>query len=257
MGHYQRLGTVALEDVLPAIVRRLENPQVNSKFLDLLGAQVRISGLRLRTFAERPLCCSNPNCQSVPTHFAVERDKGDPEDSPTTRPYHLNMYGRNEHGHEVLFTHDHTLARGLGGADDIENTTTMCLPCNQKKSRLEGALANRLHNKQRGLVPHAPPSDRKIERQRAMFEREREYLGLEPDRFRAYCNEQGLIWRQGQPLENRGTQDPRRRMAQVLELSLEGFLFLRHTHNERMQSIFAANKEEPVVVAVPRRQQLG
>jgi hypothetical protein len=78
MRHYERLGTVALEEVFPLILRRLENPQAAPKVIELLGAQVKISGLRLRTFAEGPLCCSNPECKSIPTHFAIERDKGNP-----------------------------------------------------------------------------------------------------------------------------------------------------------------------------------
>jgi hypothetical protein len=142
----------------------------------------------------------------------------------------------------VLFTHDHTLARGLGGADAIENTTTMCSPCNQKKSRLEGALANRRHRQARGFVQSAPPSNRKIERQRIMFEAEREQTGMDTESFRAYCHEQGMLWREGKPLEDRGPQDPRRRMAKVLGMSLEGFIFLRHAHNERMQALFASSE---------------
>lgn len=255
MHHYERLGTVRFEQVLPAINSYLKSPHVSPKFIELLGAKLKISGLRLRTFAERPLCCSNPACKSVPTHFSIERDKGNPLDSPSQRAYHLNLYGRNEDGNEVLFTHDHTLARGLGGEDSIENTTTMCLPCNQKKSRLEGALVNRRQRQRQGFVQSSSPSDRKIERQRTMFENERDNMKMETDVFRAYCHEQGMLWREGKPLEDRGSQDPRRRIAELLGMSLEGFIFLRHAHNERMQAIFALH-EQQAGIGPPRTPQM-
>jgi hypothetical protein len=58
-------------------------------------------------------------------------------------PYHLNLYGV-KNGKEVLFTHDHTLARSLGGRDNISNTTTMCTHCNFEKSKGERVLAEKL-----------------------------------------------------------------------------------------------------------------
>jgi hypothetical protein len=54
----------------------------------------------------------------------------------------MNLYGMKD-GNEVLFTHDHILARGLGGADDLTNSQTMCSPCNGNKSKAEGKEANR------------------------------------------------------------------------------------------------------------------
>lgn len=51
---------------------------------------------------------------------------------------HLNLYAFNEKGKRILMTKDHTLPKSKGGANELENYTTMCSPCNSKKgSNLE------------------------------------------------------------------------------------------------------------------------
>lgn len=117
---YERLGTVSIH-----IVLHTRGPLVAH------GVRVSTGGLRMRTFrASGP----NPKCSCCglrATHFAVERHKG------TTGGYHLNLWGIGPTGNEVLFTHDHTVARALGGADKDTNTTTMCDRCNFNKSKVE------------------------------------------------------------------------------------------------------------------------
>ncbi|MNE07882.1 hypothetical protein D3C80_1005220 [compost metagenome] len=61
----------------------------------------------------------------------------------------------------MLFTHDHTLARSLGGTDDASNTTTMCAKCNFLKSKGEFVE----YCKQKGLPP---PGSGKAARKRAI-----------------------------------------------------------------------------------------
>lgn len=125
---YDRHGKVDLAEVL----EYLRNPRVTR--IELQGAMVRVAGTRLMTFT-RGLTCSS--CGLEATHFAIERDKI----SPPNTGWHLNLYGELN-GEEVLFTHDHTLARALGGSHhDPKNITTMCLPCNAEKSILEGKMA--------------------------------------------------------------------------------------------------------------------
>src|ERR1035437_5984742 len=55
-------------------------------------------------------------------------------------PYHLNMWGVDDQNEEVLFTHDHTHARGLGGRDILDNSETMCCFCNWEKGVQEQIL---------------------------------------------------------------------------------------------------------------------
>lgn len=118
MQQYTRSSIVSISEVVPYILDR----NVDKTYLN--GKQVGVSSLRLRTFANKGTECSA--CHLQATHFAIEACLG--QDS-----YHLNLYGSID-GDEVLFTHDHTLARSLGGKDNIDNTTTMCYTCNQEKS---------------------------------------------------------------------------------------------------------------------------
>lgn len=126
---YKRLRTVDLEQVLPVILSSIPNGNPNSK--DKVSATiddvlVKVSSLRLRTFAIHGTTCSSCGLQA--SFFAFENNGA--------HNWHLNLYGTKE-DKDVLFTHDHTLARSAGGTDRIENTTTMCSPCNFTKSLTE------------------------------------------------------------------------------------------------------------------------
>jgi hypothetical protein len=79
-------------------------------------------------------------CGLEATHFELNRDIGG---EARNSPYHLNLWGVNANGHPVLFTHDHKLARSLGGKDNLTNTETMCGPCNWAKGKAEQAEAAR------------------------------------------------------------------------------------------------------------------
>lgn len=102
------------------------------------GKWVGCTSLRLRTFyraSKKPDGIVCVGCGMKAAHFAVES-------SPGTSSAHVNLYGLKD-GVEVLFTHDHILARGLGGADNLSNTQVMCSPCNNKKSIGETKEFNR------------------------------------------------------------------------------------------------------------------
>jgi hypothetical protein len=126
---YERIGTVPIAEFLA----------VEGKFI-FNGESVPTSGKRIATFRAHGTICSC--CGLKATHFAIERHKG------TTHGYHANLWGIGANGQEVLFTHDHTLARALGGANQLHNTTTMCSPCNRKKSKGEHLEVQR----RRGVV---------------------------------------------------------------------------------------------------------
>lgn len=102
------------------------------------GRWVGCTALRLKTFyrsSTEPAGLVCISCGMSATHFAVES-------SPGTVSAHVNLYGM-KNGVEVLFTHDHIIARGLGGVDDLTNSQTMCSPCNSNKSKVEGKEVNR------------------------------------------------------------------------------------------------------------------
>ena len=126
---YKRLKLTTIERVLPVVLGSIPDGNANSKgkvktVID--DVEVKVSSLRLRCFAIHGTTCSS--CKLQASFFAFENNGA--------HNWHLNLYGiRDEQ--EVLFTHDHTIARSQGGADKIENTTTMCAPCNHTKSLTE------------------------------------------------------------------------------------------------------------------------
>ena len=124
---YERIGSLDIEKVFPLIEEHFHNPKKMRVHIEHYF--VNVNSLRLKSFLLHGISCSC--CETQASFFAVERSTG------TQESYHLNLYGIDKDGAEVLFTHDHILARGLGGKDSIENTRTSCGPCNWKKGALE------------------------------------------------------------------------------------------------------------------------
>lgn len=127
---YERIDTVSLEEVLYHIKNNYDNINKKGK-VEIKGHSVNVQSLRLRTFFKAGVNCSC--CGIKGAYFAIERTKG-------TTGYHLNLWGINEDKEHILMTHDHKQARSLGGFDNIENTETMCGPCNWDKGKLEALL---------------------------------------------------------------------------------------------------------------------
>lgn len=229
-GHFQRLGTVDLDTILD-LVGQPEG------YAMVLGQRVKVHGLRLETFKNHPRCCSDPNCSLTFSHFAVERSLGRKGAAPAeNRRYHLNLYAVNSDGQEVLFTHDHTLARALGGPDDASNTTPMCAPHNAKKSVAEHLLVKEQRMKQ-GLDPHSggpavprlPPCPlvfaKRLARIQARLEQSAARSGMTLEAYRAHCEEQG------KDLSSRNT--PQAEFAESLGLSKSAFRYFRHDFNQQ------------------------
>lgn len=128
---YTRHSTVSLEEGLAAIGSFVANPKNRKAVLN--GLRVNCHSLRLQTFYHKGLVCAQ--CGAQATHFALEANA--PEGTTPTS-YHINLWGVNGEGEDVLFTHDHILARALGGKDELENTQTMCCFCNWEKGKGEG-----------------------------------------------------------------------------------------------------------------------
>jgi hypothetical protein len=127
---YDRFDVVETSQVIDLIDEHFLNPK--DVKVEIKGQLVKINSLRLKTFAMSDLKCSR--CGLEAKFFAIERDMATKK---SNGPYHLNLYGILPDNTEMLFTHDHTLARSLGGKDHISNTTTMCRQCNFEKSLTE------------------------------------------------------------------------------------------------------------------------
>lgn len=132
---YDRFCTVSIDKIVPLILVAGAITRDKPKF-EINGVSVRLGSLRLQTFAKKGTVCKC--CGLKATHFAIERDM---VSVSVDGPYHLNMWGVDEQNEEVLFTHDHTHARGLGGRDVLDNSETMCCFCNWEKGVQEQILA--------------------------------------------------------------------------------------------------------------------
>ena len=124
-------------DRIIAIIRA--NADLRKPKVDIAGYRINVGSIRLRTFTKSITCSS---CQIEGTFFVLERQR---IREGSGLPYHLNLYGVDATGAEVLMTHDHVIPRSRGGRDHLDNTQTMCRPCNERKgSKLEasGQLAD-------------------------------------------------------------------------------------------------------------------
>ncbi len=81
---------------------------------------------RLKTFKVKGLkCCA---CGIEGKFFALEIHEHGSGEFP-----HLNLYGINADGNEVLMTKDHIVPKSKGGRNSLKNYQTMCFPCNYTK----------------------------------------------------------------------------------------------------------------------------
>ena len=139
MQEYDRHSKVEIDTVLEMIRAVMHSPDFRPSAKikkEINGTQVKLSSLRLQSFAANGTICAE--CGLEASFFAIERDLAQ---AARNGGFHLNLYGIDNEGVDVLFTHDHILARALGGKDRLENTRTCCYHCNNKKAGLEGELA--------------------------------------------------------------------------------------------------------------------
>lgn len=147
-GRQKRLAVLPYREVMDYLQRNYALPNTNKErasSIELMGHKVTINSLKLRTFAhfdqQNQVCCANPECQTKPQYFVLETPQANKRQHYSVA--YLSLYGTDSEGNAVEFTHDHTLARCFGGANTLANTTMMCFPCNNRKSRIESRMHHR------------------------------------------------------------------------------------------------------------------
>lgn len=100
-----------------------EKHKQNSK-VELDGDIIKGNSQRYQLFFTKG--CNCVKCGIEGKYFAKER-------SPRQVTYHLNLYGIDDNGQEVLITKDHIIPKSRGGKDELENYQTMCVRCNKRK----------------------------------------------------------------------------------------------------------------------------
>jgi hypothetical protein len=126
LSNVRRYETFKIKEILTLI--KLEYSK--NKRIKLGGKLVNIGSIRLKTFKNDGTVCKI--CGLKASFFALEQCNGQ-----TT--FHLNLYGKNEFGAEVLFNSDHIIPKShCGDKSSLSNRQTLCEKCNSEKSdRLE------------------------------------------------------------------------------------------------------------------------
>ncbi len=96
----------------------------SSKVIDLDGDKIKMRSVRLLNFKVHGIRCVG--CGLEGEYFYKEKSH------KRDGSYHLNLYGVRD-GKEILMTRDHILSSAAGGDGTLENSQTMCQPCNSRK----------------------------------------------------------------------------------------------------------------------------
>ena len=95
------------------------------QFTNICGEEIHTFSDRYKVFFIKGYKCSK--CGLEGKFFALEKS------SENEKRYHLNLYGIDKDGNEVLMTKDHIIPRSLGGKNTLDNYQPMCVNCNVKK----------------------------------------------------------------------------------------------------------------------------
>lgn len=94
----------------------------DARTANIYGYSVRVSSVRLNTFARKGTTCICCGCKG--THYII--------DDNTMGP-HLNLYSTDDQGKDTLMTRDHIVCKSHGGRNTVDNMNTMCIVCNMER----------------------------------------------------------------------------------------------------------------------------
>lgn len=119
-----RKSTHSIEDVRETIKDVLFEKLKKDSKVELDGDIIKGNSQRYQLFFAKGIKCAC--CGIEGKYFAKEKRIKD-------KSYHLNLYGLDDNGQEVLITKDHIIPKSKGGRDELDNYQTMCIKCNKKK----------------------------------------------------------------------------------------------------------------------------
>lgn len=126
--HLRTVACFLVEEILPMLIeaQRKQHNKLRCKLIthDSKMYYPKVSSKRLQCLVKNLSCVK---CGIKGEVFLLQLEK-----SGTGRP-HYNLYAV-ENDALVLMTRDHIIPRVKGGPDTMENSQTMCYPCNQEKS---------------------------------------------------------------------------------------------------------------------------
>jgi len=122
---YERKSVHTIDEVRELTKNVLFEKMKKRARVNLDGDMIKGNSQRYQLFFTKGMKCIC--CGIEGKFFAKERTAGR-KDS-----YHLNLYGIDKKGDEVLITKDHIVAVSNGGKNHLSNYQTMCMKCNLLK----------------------------------------------------------------------------------------------------------------------------
>lgn len=127
---YRRLTKFNIQEMLPLIQdENIHHIVFNDPVIG--DIQIKVTGMRLRTFGLYGVSCVR--CGMVGTYFALESQKKAMKQWTSNDGWHLNLYGADAKGRQIMMTSDHIHPVSKGGSDSLLNRQPMCDSCNSKK----------------------------------------------------------------------------------------------------------------------------
>lgn len=108
------------------------------KYVVIDGFKIKSNSDRYYLFRKSQKCVV---CGCEGTYMHIEKDK-------VNETWHVNLYGLDKEGNEVLFTKDHIVPKSKGGKDNQSNYQVMCFTCNnEKKNSLKDVSLDQINEK--------------------------------------------------------------------------------------------------------------
>ena len=120
----ERKSIHSIEEVRETVNDVLFEQYKQNEKVELDGDIIKGNSQRYQLFFTKG--CNCVKCGIKGKYFAKEKRIKDIS-------YHLNLYGIDDNGQEVLITKDYIIPKSKGGQDVLENYQTMCIRCNESK----------------------------------------------------------------------------------------------------------------------------
>lgn len=122
---FERKSIHTIDEIKELTKEVLFEPIKKKAKVVLDGDMIKGNSQRYQLFFTKGMKCVC--CGIEGKYFAKERNAGS-KDS-----YHLNLYGIDKNGNEMLITKDHIIPASKGGENHLSNYQTMCEKCNTLK----------------------------------------------------------------------------------------------------------------------------
>jgi len=134
---YTRIGIFGVNEILDfvgPVIRKSGISKKGNPFTysypsyrkEYMGKSIKMGSQRYVLFKLKGVDCIE--CGLKGKFFALESNYPDKD------VWHMNLYGYDKDGNEVMMTKDHIIAKSKKGKNNLDNYQPMCYNCNQEKS---------------------------------------------------------------------------------------------------------------------------